>query len=160
MAITLPSRPIPTSLQLPSEYTSLSPDTTYASDSHLPVSPLTTPLPANPCHALSGMTSIINKLPNMLSCCMDAPSVSFFYQYLNFAQDVTCSVAVSRGGCSFPHHPTVPHTHTQIHRTHTLYHVAWRGVGTPFIHHCSSKCSAPPPSTEAWTTSPVLPAFI
>lgn len=95
-------------------YFSLNPTLLYASDSRLPVSPPTTALPANPCHVLSGMPSIMNKLPNPLSCYIDAPSVSSFYQYLNLAQDITCSEAVSSGGYFITTPLSYIHTHTQL----------------------------------------------
>lgn len=103
-------------------YFSLNPTLLRASDSHPPGSPLTTFLPASPCCVLH-----YEQTTDSLSyCCMDATSVFSFYWNLSFVWDITCSEAVQVGGCSFPHYSTVPHTHTQTHRTYTLYHVAWR----------------------------------
>lgn len=91
--------------------------------------------PAKPCHVLSGVPSTRNKLPSPLSCCTDALSISSFSRYLNLAQDITSSAAVSSGGCLFPHHSTVLHTHT-----HTLTLtpcIRWPegGAGTPLTPH-------------------------
>lgn len=106
-------------------YFSLNPTLLHATDSH-PLGSLTTFLPASPCCVLPRIPSIMNKLPDsqLLHGC--------YLHFLLLLVPEFCLGHHMLWSCfswrllisSLLHCPT--HTHTQTHRSYTLYHVAWR----------------------------------
>jgi hypothetical protein len=90
---------------------------------------------------LSGMSSLVNKLP--LICYPYGPSNPSLCQFLYLSQDITCSEDVSSGASTFCHNPTVLHAHA----THTFYHVALKKMALCFLlivqaHYSSTLCGS------------------